>query len=104
MTAMFQWTEDGPVLILNKRGEVLPLIEGTNVNLENFVGARVRVTRERSRVTFEAAMPGSSGLLRWRFDVVDHDLLSVDHTGPLPPVRNLAALISECQIGIHGGL
>ena len=104
MTSMFQWTDDGPVLILNTRGESLPLTEGTNVSLDNFVGARVRVTREHSRVTFEAAVPGSSGLLRWRFDVVGHGLHSVDHTGPLPPVRNLAALISECQVGIHGGL
>ena len=105
MTNIFEWADDELALILNQRGEKIRLADGTTLYFDDLVGARVKVIRRNEHVTCEAALPESTGIIRWNFEVengrTSHE---AGQSAPFPPVKNLAALISECRLELSGQL
>lgn len=101
---LIEWTNEGPALVVNQKGEKILLNPNVSVVFDDFVGSRVCVKRTNGHVTCEATVPESTGLCRWTFDVGGTSTGPVESTIPFHDVKNLAALIAETRIEFSGRL
>ncbi len=102
MTKLFEWNEQGPILVVNPAGDKIELKGGDSHTIENLVGARVQIKHDGQEITCEARMPDYAGILRWRFQVDDRNITPINNGSPLPSVCNLASLIAESRVQILG--
>ena len=104
MGKLIEWTNDGPAIIVNQRGERILLNPNVSYVIDDVVGARVSVKRTDGQVTCEAAVPESDGLFRWTFDMEGDDTDDTMGSRESKGARSLAALIAETRIELNGRL
>ena len=104
MGKLIEWTNEGPAIVVNQRGERILLNPDVSYILDDLVGARVCVKRSHGHVTCEAAVPESTGLFRWTFDMDGDDSIDVEGNRESKGAKSLAALIAETRIELNGRL
>ena len=97
MGSVIERANEALTLVVNERGDRVPLYPGMTLTFCNLEGARVKVVRHRGSVACEAAVPESAEQLRWSYDTETPYALTEQQ-------RSLQALIAESRVALNGRL
>jgi len=84
-------------LVINERGDRVPLYPGMTVTFCNLEGARVKVSTHRGSLACEAEVPESAENLRWSYDLAGA-------CNMMDQQSSLQALIAESRVALNGRL
>lgn len=104
MSTFIETTDTGCSLVVNDRGDRIPLDGDMKIDFENMEGARVRVERRDGFVICAARVPESTEPITWKFDVSDDRVRTTKAPVPCRNNRAMYNAISECRVGLNGKL
>ncbi len=102
MNNFFENTDDGLSLVIDDRGERVPLHSDMRLNFSNVAGAKVWIEHCGDRITCSARTPESSEPLLWQFKVSGPSVKNLRAPTPLQSGSTLKSAIENARVQLNG--
>ena len=102
MTIFFENSADGLLLLIDDRGERVPLLADMRLDFSDIAGAQVAIEHHGDRVTCSAQAPESKEPLLWCFAVAGSTIERQRSPMPLDGAPNLKAAIENLRVQLNG--